>query len=305
MMKIVDDWIPSVHLCHRHQSESVRARWIQQLRHVCEQADTNSPIRAIRDEQGNAVYAIHYPGRLVCIGGFSYANHPPSPADQGIVAGQLRKLVFGLSENVEIVQAVLYESEHSAEAIHDRQETLRQSGFRPLATLLQMERIESSFDSSPSCDSEGSLSFEPWSQALEKDFESCVDGTYENTLDVPELNGVRSVSSTLAGYAAAIAGDSRPWWLVRRGDKTSGCLLLCSHGSDTVELVYVGLLPDFRNRGLSREILRFAHRWAQDYGAKRVVLAVDQRNGPAIQAYLSFGYETIGKAIAWFWNPKL
>jgi GNAT superfamily N-acetyltransferase len=305
MMKIVDDWIPSVHLCHRHQAESVRARWIQQLRNVCEQADTTSPIRAIRDQQGNAVYAIHYPGRLVCIGGFSYANHPPSHVDQGIVAGQLRKLVSCLSENVEIVQAVLYESEHSAEAINDRQETLRLSGFRPLATLLQMERVGSFLNSSPSCDLEGSLSFEPWSEALEKDFESCIDGTYENTLDVPELNGIRSVSSTLAGYAAAIAGESRPWWLVRRGDKTAGCLLLCPHGSETVELVYVGLLPDFRNRGLSREILRFAHRWTQTSGAKRVVLAVDQQNDPAIRAYASFGYATIGKAIAWFWSPKL
>jgi mycothiol synthase len=117
--------------------------------------------------------------------------------------------------------------------------------------------------------------------------------TYRDSLDCPELNGVRSVAEILAGHRAA--GKDRPdlWWLACAGQEPVGILLLTelAHGFDW-DLSYLGVVPEARGRGLGRALARHALAVARAWGAQHLLLAVDQRNRPAEQIYRSLGFRT-------------
>ena len=51
------------------------------------------------------------------------------------------------------------------------------------------------------------------------------------------------------------------------------------------ELVYMGVRPEYRGRGLGRQIVEFAIGTAHLGGARQLVLAVDGQNDPALQVY--------------------
>ena len=115
--------------------------------------------------------------------------------------------------------------------------------------------------------------------------------TYRGSLDCPLVDGLRMATDVLAGYRAT--GTHRPqWWLVaRHGGCDVGCLLLTDHpGQEQAEMVYLGIVPEYRGRGWGLALTRHAQWLAQDAGRKRVVLAVDEANRPAIAAYETAGF---------------
>ena len=107
--------------------------------------------------------------------------------------------------------------------------------------------------------------------------ERMVEQTYVDTLDCPQLNGVRSIEEILEGYRAVGQFDPRRWLLVRDAGSDVGCLLLAEHPRRIWELVYMGLAPAGRGRRWGLEIARHAQWLASQAGAEHLVLAVDGR----------------------------
>ncbi len=191
-------------------------------------------------------------------------------------------------DEIELIQAVTFPQEFEPDFDLWRRRCYQLTGLRLVATLKQC-----SFDYSKqsedrleavrqAAESQGLIRFEPWRTELHSEFVRIVDQTYKGTLDVPELDGVRSTTETLNGYASAgwLRGIDRDWWLVSDGSQWIGCLLLCRHSRSLVELLYVGLIPEFRSRGLSKRVLEFLVQWGRVNGIKRILLAVDARNEP-------------------------
>lgn len=115
--------------------------------------------------------------------------------------------------------------------------------------------------------------------------------TYEESLDCPQLNGLRHADDVLEGYREQ--GDFSPerWFFVRSNEQDIGTLILTVHSeTGNWELVYMGLIPEQRGQGFGTQVLDFAIWQAGQGGAERLVLAVDQENQPALDTYQRAGF---------------
>ncbi|MEX0585910.1 MAG: GNAT family N-acetyltransferase [Pirellulales bacterium] len=167
-------------------------------------------------------------------------------------------------------------------------ESFERFGFRRLTELLYLVSEADTFPvSQPKCE----IALVPYTDADRGRLASIVELTYEQTLDCPELNGRRRAADVLAGYAATGAARTDHWYLLARGDIDVGCLLLADHPSDNQwELVYVGLVPAVRGRGWGLQATRHAQWLTRNAGRRRLVLAVDGANSPAIAIYVECGF---------------
>ena len=70
------------------------------------------------------------------------------------------------------------------------------------------------------------------------------------------------------------------------------------------DVMTMGVLPDFRGRGLGRvlmdALMDVAHRW----GSERVFLEVRESNAAAISLYENSGFEVVGRTKGYFRNPR-
>lgn len=114
-----------------------------------------------------------------------------------------------------------------------------------------------------------------------------IERTYRDTLDCPELDDSRSVDDVVRGYA-----EAAPLlvWIMRDGREDAGVLILSDHpANEQTELTYMGLAPEYRGCGGGTKVIDFAIESSAKLGRKRMVLAVDRRNSPAIKHYESAG----------------
>jgi ribosomal protein S18 acetylase RimI-like enzyme len=102
------------------------------------------------------------------------------------------------------------------------------------------------------------------------------------------------------GYAATSPADAALWRLVRYEGADVGCLLLADHPrSRQWELMYTGINPEARGRGFGRMIIRQAQWMARSANCRRIVLAVDRANTPAVDIYESAGFVEWDRRNVW------
>jgi ribosomal protein S18 acetylase RimI-like enzyme len=134
--------------------------------------------------------------------------------------------------------------------------------------------------------------WQPFSIPLESEFRSVLQATYTGSLDMPELEGIRSLDDILGGHKAAGRFVAERWWLGRvRGKPELAAVLLMAEvpGRDVWEVIYLGLTPQARGHGLGRAVLRHALELARPRAAW-LELAVDLRNTPALRLYKAAGF---------------
>ena len=92
--------------------------------------------------------------------------------------------------------------------------------------------------------------------------------------------------------AATGVFDPRHWLIVRHEERDVGCLLLADHPRhDNMELLYLGLIPAARGRGWGRQLCAARSGLPGCAGRRRLVLAVDAANAPAVQTYTAVGFQ--------------
>lgn len=131
--------------------------------------------------------------------------------------------------------------------------------------------------------------FEP---TTEDRFRHALEQTYRGSLDMPELEGVRSLDDVMASHRAAGRFDPSRWRLgTVPGEPDAAAVVLLSEviDRDAWEVAYLGLTPEARGRGLGRAALAHAIELARPT-AGRLELAVDDRNGPARRLYDRAGF---------------
>jgi ribosomal protein S18 acetylase RimI-like enzyme len=208
------------------------------------------------------------------------ASEPETTANLLLDAVQ-RSLVF---DQVHVVQALLDPQDRVGA---DR---LCRSAFSTVAELEYLFwSVQEGNPSSPA--DPGPLFFEPYRQQLRDDFADVVEMTYHNTLDCPQLNGLRDTDDVLDGYMHS--GEFHPelWLLAQHQQTWVGCLLLGDHPRhDQLELVYMGIVPSARGRGWGRHLVEQAQRITRRLGRQRLVLAVDAKNEPGMAIYAAAGF---------------
>jgi RimJ/RimL family protein N-acetyltransferase len=127
-----------------------------------------------------------------------------------------------------------------------------------------------------------------------------LEATYQETLDCPGLDGLRRIDHVIEGYLRT--GTHVPsWWRILRHEGTDvGCVLLADHPrEDRAELLYMGLIREYRGRGWGCSLVRGAMQLALEGARRQLMLAVDARNEPAVRAYVGQGFRTWQERSAW------
>lgn len=135
------------------------------------------------------------------------------------------------------------------------------------------------------------IDWHPFAPAIEKDFRAMLEATYVGSLDMPELEGIRSLDDILASHRAGGRFVADRWRMgIVRGTPGAGAVLLLSEipDRDAWEVAYLGLTPAARGCGLGRAVLAHAVSLARSH-VPRLELAVDIRNLPANRLYRSVG----------------
>ncbi len=136
------------------------------------------------------------------------------------------------------------------------------------------------------------IDWSPFGPETEADFREVLQATYRESLDMPELEGLRSLDDILTGHRAGGRFVADRWRLGHvRGEPGASAVLLLSETPDreSWEVAYLGLTPSARGRGLGRAALVHAAELARPH-TPRLELAVDVRNHPAHHLYRAFGF---------------
>jgi [ribosomal protein S18]-alanine N-acetyltransferase len=99
-------------------------------------------------------------------------------------------------------------------------------------------------------------------------------------------------------------GRPSTWWIAEVDHVPAACVLVNDH-TDSAEVVYLGVAPEYRRRGLARCMLDRAARAAAARGLASLTLAVDAANTPAMAAYAAAGFEETDRRIACFVTGKM
>jgi mycothiol synthase len=122
-------------------------------------------------------------------------------------------------------------------------------------------------------------------------FTSTLRRTYVGTMDCPEVDGVRTIDEVMAGYQAQAGHDPNRWWVAFLGADPIGVLLANASPEEPAwEIVYAGVVPEKRGRGLGRSLVEHALLEAKLTGVQVVTLSVDCRNKPARRLYHQLGF---------------
>lgn len=138
---------------------------------------------------------------------------------------------------------------------------------------------------------EDNLELTTYDAANPAPFRVALAGSYEGTLDCPEVNGVRSIDEVIAGHQSQGRYDPSTWWLAWLDGVPVGVLMLVEDAPREWEIAYVGVVPCARRRGVARGLMRQALCHARMVEAVRLMLSVDDRNTPARRLYQELGFE--------------
>jgi ribosomal protein S18 acetylase RimI-like enzyme len=175
--------------------------------------------------------------------------------------------------------------------------TLADAGFEVLAELSYMRR--------PVEPAERDLPLPPqvrwrrYSRLRRRLFADTIAATYEGSLDCPGLAGLRTAADALATHKATGLFSPHAWHVAFVDGRPAGVELVNALESRT-ELVYLGVVPALRGRGLGRTLLVQAIRDTAALGIPKLGLAVDIRNTPAMRLYEGMGFREIRRRLAWF-----
>jgi mycothiol synthase len=196
------------------------------------------------------------------------------------------------AENLTLAQTLLDTHDHSVYQL------LVSARFHRLAELLYLQATVPRATKEPPLPP--GLRWMTYGRQAHARFADTVLATYESSLDCPALNGLRHIDDILAGHKGAGGTfDPNVWFLLCDHDDPLAVLLLNRVGAtDLLELVYVGILPRHRRKGLGDLLIRRALHAAASIGCTRLSLAVDADNLPALKLYWRHGLQAIGRKLA-------
>lgn len=183
----------------------------------------------------------------------------------------------------------------SDQTVHD---LYRRTGFEDLAELIYLQRsVHRATELELPAHAEELVNYSPAAHAL---FADAIARSYEGSLDCPALNGRRDVEDVIAGHKATGAFDPSMWFALRGENGAGRAVLLLNPtaASDSVELVYLGLVPDARGKGVGDALMRLAVATAVRREFRELSLAVDARNAPALRLYHRHGMRRVGSRLA-------
>ena len=262
------------------------------LRRQQRHAANPSPLQTLRGETRVAgAYMMLLGARVAAVAGVraidNYSNRAVA------LLGQLVADVR--SQGVVQIQAILNSDDSVATEI------VEHAGFLPLADLQQLVLPIRVYEHLPNVALPSGLQWTAASQLPRARVVQAIAHTFIETLDCPELNGLRTPEDVLDGFLDGQSLEQQDeWWMLEGGDKLIGCVLVSRMANGAAELVYMGLGPTSRGRGYGRLLIEQAIVAAKRGRCETMVAAVDCSNWPATRLYLQAGFNELARVQAWF-----
>lgn len=176
-------------------------------------------------------------------------------------------------------------------------------GFEPTAELFFLARTLD--EPSPRNDLPGDEQFALFDECRNADrFMRVIEQTYRDSLDCPRLNGSRTGAEAIAGHRLSGVFHPRGWKIYQENGRDAAVLLLNEHpDQDAVELVYFGVVPEFRGHGWGERILSDAIDMGRSWRRAVIFLAVDAANSFANRIYAEFGFQEVARRAVWLRFP--
>lgn len=195
--------------------------------------------------------------------------------------------------NLRLVQGLMTPRERRAKA------AFLEAGFRQIGGLLYLRRQWRDPAPAPPADWPEGVLVRNWRAGDDEALITALQRSYEGTKDCPELCGLRDGADVLASHHSTGEFDPSLWWIVFERDEPHGALLLnrCPSQGHT-ELVYLGLSPALRGRGVAQRLLALGFSALAARTERVVTCAVDERNDPARRLYEQHGFRTFARRVA-------
>lgn len=239
-----------------------------------------------------AVVTVHSPGATSLL--LLSAVGPEVPLVQLAQCLHVAK-TYSLARGDRLIEVLL----DSTTAWEDRwHRPLTQTGFQFLTSLFYLSRQLDAVVAEPSLPADLTwLSYTPENEPL---FLRALEDSYAQTLDCPELTGIRTTAEVLAGHRAAGEFDPALWTLAMRGGKPVGVGLLTPlRQRAATEITYLGVAQTARGTGVADALTAHAIAQSREVNAKVVALAVDVRNVPARRLYARWGFQRFQQRDVW------
>lgn len=231
------------------------------------------------DGPAAAAVAVSNPGRTAivfhCDGGLAQDG-------QAVMVRLMEELTErAFQRGAGMVQVMLYPAQRGDAGM------LEQAGYRRLAELIYLRRsLAAPWQTCPTA-----LEFRPYGQD-DASLAEIIRRTYEDSQDCPGLYGLRAMEDVLASHKASGLFRPQCWWIPHLEGQPAGCILVndLTWPSGTSEVVYLGVCPEFRRRGLARQMMQRVMEQSRQRGRKQMLLAVDAGNSPALGLYRQEGF---------------
>lgn len=239
-------------------------------------------------------------GKTVCgvvlvllVGGGTAVVMLPEPGRRGVEAAMLTEL-YEVWHSQHAPGDFYYEQALVDPRAHGAAAVLKQLHFERITRLIYLDRsvIYPWIDAS----AESVAEFVSVADAGEDALGRVLLASYEDSLDCPELTGLRPVEAVIAAHKSSGAYDPSLWELALVDGREAGCVLLARlPSSSAIEVVYMGVAAGMRGRGVGSALLHRALARCRAERARRLTLVVDERNTPARRLYSRFGLEPMAE----------
>ncbi len=298
------DFLPALHLAlEKHAWSTVNLD--PQIAELLDESDPHrtavGPLFGIETSSTlvGAMVALESPGNsaLVAIGA-----PRPGTVPQTVYLSCIQALQVAAWQRGNKLLEVLVD-EGDTRAAH-RNALLREAGFTPVTELIYLSRVvpERVTDDCP-------LERGQWLKYADdriEMFHAALAASYAQSVDCPELTGLRSPVEVLLTHRAAGLFDPDGWWVVLAGGAPAGVVLVnLLPDRRTAELVYLGVAQLSRGTGLADALMARAFASARRCRATYLTLAVDARNTPARRLYARFNFTESMRRTAWIATPEM
>lgn len=242
-----------------------------------------------------AVLPIHSPGRTTLL--FTPNDPPQGKGVQGAI--MLLDMICRrlATRDVQLTQALLDPADASTRQLFET------AGFERMAELIYLHGAVRKAPAPGPLPVE--FSVVNYSEKTHPIFAAAILDSYRDSLDCPRLNGIRDIEDIIAGHKASGEFDPNHWYALLEMDPSGqtrtprGVLLLSRLArGQAAELVYLGISPEARGRGLGDWLMRRALSATAEMGIGRLSLAVDSINAPALKLYYRFGMSRLASKVA-------
>ncbi|MCK4601195.1 MAG: GNAT family N-acetyltransferase [Phycisphaerae bacterium] len=175
---------------------------------------------------------------------------------------------------------------------------LLEAGYFQLAELVYM-----TLDlSGAACEevNDNKLTWRSYDQFTVSQLAELISVTYEDSLDCPAISTLRDADDIIETHKSNGIFAPRSWWIAEYEGSPAGCILVndCRDAAAS-EVVYMGVAPQHRGKGLARKLLRRAGSDVKARGKKSLTLAVDAQNRFARKAYDDEGFIETARRLAY------